>query len=479
MKRSFAGAGFHDEQAASRPRYDMDLNPGGGGLAIQSDQAIALKVLLNPQEVTIALGPNGGFDQEIMQQTGAKVQFSGAQELYPGTQLQEMTVMGAPDAVAFAVNMVLDHIAQEQGCICSGETNIPSGQSTVRVVIPIAAAKAVIGRGGENIKLLRMNTGLKVHVDEMVIGSGELAEQTVILQGPYAGMQAAVTNMAERVMEFIEAPWFVQWATISNAGNPNVAISQVGAKNGVAGGKGPKGGKGGFAAAGGWSAPIGAPMKGGGGDGGWGAGGKGGGDWSGQMKGGCGGGGDWNAQGCSGMKGCGKSPGGWGGMGPAQQQSAAGKGYSPAANNSWNQGSASGYGADVLVQAAQSLPPGIAAQSNTSQNLSFTCPAGCVSMVIGKQGLGTKEITAATGAKIMIREIQGNEAEKSVTIYGHAVGVAAAYLYVLGRINTALENMPAFAQQGAAPQEAGQYQWEAAGATDQFGFEDVNQMLAC
>ena len=81
---------------------------------------------------------------------------------------------------------------------------------------------------------------------------------------------------------------------------------------------------------------------------------------------------------------------------------------------------------DMLSTAVSAMPPSLANAGDRSQMLQFNCPAGYVSALIGKAGMGTKHIAITTDTKIMIREIEGNDAEKTVVVKGNAVNVASA-----------------------------------------------------
>merc|ERR1711972_893877 len=96
-------------------------------------------------------------------------------------------------------------------------------------------------------------------------------------------------------------------------------------------------------------------------------------------------------------------------------------------------------GLELIAGAIHTLPQNLANPMDRSQKVSFNVPAACVSAVIGKGGMGVKEISQATETKIGIREIDGNEAEKVVMIQGSVVGVVAAYVHLAGRVATAME----------------------------------------
>jgi len=365
-----------------------------------------MKLLFSGKEASMLLGAKGTASREIGQQTGTRLHLSGRNEFYPGTQLQELTVRGPTvEPVAAALFQVMQRIMEDGGRICGGDADVEEGACRVRVVVPSIVAKAVIGKGGDNIKSLRHNTGLKVHIEEVAIGVGELAEQVVILQGGFDAMQNGLPNIIDRTMEFSGAPWFRDWAMTTNAGNEDVVATHMASSKG-----GKKGGKKGE--------------------------GKGHGKPGTQAI-----GGEFNGWGN------GRDDDGYAGGGGRGSHGGGGRGR-------WEPVAESSSGLDMVAGALSSLPASAASLSNRSQSLTFSCPMNCVSHVIGKGGAGTKEITAATGAKIMIREIDGNDAEKSVIITGSAAGVASAYLYVVGRIAESQERqgeMEAMNQMGGPP----------------------------
>merc|ERR1712232_857780 len=153
--------------------------------------------------------------------------------------------------------------------------------------------------------------------------------------GSFPALQIGLPNIVDKVHEFIEQPWFVQWGSSSNAGSGSIVATQM------APGKG-------------YGKPGEQAMS------------------------------DFN---------------GWGNGGSSFQHSGG-----SVSTSAWD-GLAPPQGLDVVAGALSSLPPSIADSNNKSQCISFTCPVNCVSAVIGKGGAGTKEISVATGAKIMIREI--------------------------------------------------------------------------
>jgi ribosomal protein S3 len=183
---------------------------------------MALKLLLPANEASCVLGKGGATIREIGQNTFTKLSLSGMSEFFPGTNLQELRIRGSSnDTVLAALMLVFAQISQSLGVISGGDFEVPVGEARVKVVIPAAAAKIVIGRAGANIKELRNQSGMFVHIEEVVIPPGpptDLSEQVVCLTGNLDGLQIALPLIAGYVGEVSSEPWFATWCMSSNAG---------------------------------------------------------------------------------------------------------------------------------------------------------------------------------------------------------------------------------------------------------------------
>lgn len=320
----------------------------------------------------MVLGSGGQVSKLISDSTGTKIHLSGKYEYYPGTQMQEMCIKGTSlDGVSAAVMQVLAKLAEESGRITGGEWDIEEGGARVHFILPTMSAKAIIGRGGENIKSLRVSSGMKVHVEEIIIGAGELGEQVVSCSGPMQGLQVAAPYILEKVAEVSMQPWFTKWAF------------QIASREGLAAIQG--------------TAPYSSP------------------------------------------KGKGKA-----GPPPAAYEQS----YRPPPSYSQPPPAQMGImsvqpDVDMLSAAVSAVPDALANPLDQSQAVQLSCPAACVSGVIGKSGAGVKEISGATGTKINIRDIPGNLLDKAIIISGNAVGVASAYLHVVSRIASVQEMLGA------------------------------------
>eukprot|EP00930_Biecheleria_cincta_P079136 TRINITY_DN6685_c0_g1_i1.p1 TRINITY_DN6685_c0_g1~~TRINITY_DN6685_c0_g1_i1.p1 ORF type:complete len:411 (-),score=93.95 TRINITY_DN6685_c0_g1_i1:69-1301(-) len=382
MKRSF--------------EYDSggQFGAGGGDKQMRTHVGMAVKLLVSQKEASQLIGRGGATSRQISEMSGAKIHLSGLNEFYPGTQMQEVGLRAdSGDAVANGVLQIFMKLSEETGKIMGGEPDVEEGGARVHFILPTTSARNLIGRGGENIKMIRQSSGMKVHVEELVIGNGDLAEQVVSLAGPVLGIQEALPRILERVAEVSSQPWFSRWALNVHAAGGDAAVSVKGV------------GKGKHKDYGGCSGYSGGRDWGGGKD--WAGGGG--------YSGGCGGkGGKGDYKGKSGSK--------------------SGQQFGNGLQKLGSGAAATTENIDMLSAAVSALPASLANTGDRSQTLTFNCPAELVSALIGKGGSGTKQIAINTDTKVMVRDIDGNDQEKAVVIRGNVVNVASAYMHVAGRL---------------------------------------------
>lgn len=218
------------------------MGKNGGGFvadvaASAQPGAMTLKVLVSSEEVSV-LSADSSTMSQIQQATGTTGMLS--EKFYPGTALQELTIQGpSPDAVFNAILLILTKVAEVVGAVRSGEQSVPPGDARVKIVVPKRAAAAIIGPGGQNVKQLKVQAGIHVHVDANSIPCGyAVSEQGVCLAGPVASMQMAISQVVAEVANCCCEPWYEVWAAHSNAGHviPGLTLFEGKGKGGKGGG---------------------------------------------------------------------------------------------------------------------------------------------------------------------------------------------------------------------------------------------------
>lgn len=201
---------------------------------------MALKMLISPKEGACILGPNGSYSKQISDRTGVRLQLSQKGEFYPGTQMQELCIRGAAnDMVLQGVMQVISRMSEDHGRIFGVETDVEEGGARVHFVVPVPSANAFKGIQG----YIQGESGMKIHVEDFVVGSGEMAEQVVSCAGPLRGLEVVVSFLLEKVAEVSSQPWFRDWAFNHKAcpgGIPGQPKGGYGC-HGLKGGKGPLG----------------------------------------------------------------------------------------------------------------------------------------------------------------------------------------------------------------------------------------------
>lgn len=210
------GAG-HTTAASASPAGGCAVSVGQHG-----GNVLVLKVLLSIDEAASLRGPGSVIFKEIRQKIGSEVWLSQEGQLYPGTSLHEMKVMGPSAEANVAATMeVFSKIVETKGLLCCGDSFFEPGGARMRLVIPARSTAAVIGPGGKIVGQIRSETKLHVHIETAVVPPGsllEITEQVVSFDGPLGGIQPALMHMARILSQFQAEAWFARWAAHSNSG---------------------------------------------------------------------------------------------------------------------------------------------------------------------------------------------------------------------------------------------------------------------
>ena len=137
---------------------------------------LAQEVLHVPNTyVGAIIGQGGSKIQELMRASQATIVIEKEKN-----DPRKITIHGAASAVAVAANMVnevMDSELQRMGARSSQSherstpmLNSALGLTTIEVQVATKQCGVVIGRGGENIRLLQASTGARVHVTREVDG---------------------------------------------------------------------------------------------------------------------------------------------------------------------------------------------------------------------------------------------------------------------------------------------------------------------
>merc|ERR1740123_2553117 len=216
--------------------------PVDGAIVSPMCALFTMKFLFSEAEMQALCGADGSVLTNLQESTGTQITVT--RKAYPGTNI----VLGA-------VILGLGQILQDLGQLVNEETNVKEGDAQMKLLVPMQAAKAIIGVGGRNVKSVRELTGIFVHMDNTKVppGGGDLSEQLLSMEGSLEGIQAALPLITESIGNFSGEAWFSSWAMTSNAGSESITCKLGTSGKGKKGGK--KGGKESFcehSAKGGW-----------------------------------------------------------------------------------------------------------------------------------------------------------------------------------------------------------------------------------
>lgn len=173
------------EPMAKRLRADAGHSApefGGCGGRPLGDGAEATKLLVPGDSAGAIIGKSGSGLKSIREACGVKVDMKQQVPQWPGTRL--VVLQGPMEARQAAVSMVLEIVsASHESC-------------ELRMLVPSSKAGRIVGRGGQNLKMMREQGGLNVKVERDDV----MGERLVTAMGSLSQVGAA----GAQVMWYLE-----------------------------------------------------------------------------------------------------------------------------------------------------------------------------------------------------------------------------------------------------------------------------------
>ncbi|XP_065182868.1 uncharacterized protein LOC135813791 [Sycon ciliatum] len=155
---------------------------------------VILKFLVSNHEAGSIIGSSGRTIREVHEKSGAVIKLSTAREMFPGTDKRVALLSGSRMEVEDAMIMLLDKMSADAA-------NWRETLNELDIVVPNNTAGLIIGKGGETIKSLQQETGVRLKVsDKRDQDIHKLAERRVLLNGDLERLKQVVTlllNMIE------------------------------------------------------------------------------------------------------------------------------------------------------------------------------------------------------------------------------------------------------------------------------------------
>lgn len=213
---------------------------------------MALKLLLAPIEGSCVVGKDGETIREIGSVTGTRLTLSGDGCFYPGTELQELRIVGLThEAVVNAAMAGINKVVEESdGRLSGGQEGVEMGGARLKVAVPVKAGAAIAGSPPSRTTKLR-EAGLMIRVEEGTVPPGvhtEVTEQVLQLAGPCEHIADALNFIVDVQGFFKDHSWFESWANSSNTAGglsnhwqPDLSLVDIMGGSDFDNGKGSKG----------------------------------------------------------------------------------------------------------------------------------------------------------------------------------------------------------------------------------------------
>jgi far upstream element-binding protein len=181
------GSSERPQFGQDRPRHEMSRQGVGfmGG---------GKEVAVPPNFIGLVIGKGGESIKRIQQESGCKIQFDTTKSDAHGNKI--CSISGPPDSVHRAqqlIQEIIDNAASNRG----NQNRFMGGEET-RYPVPANRCGAVIGRGGETIRVIKQQSGCDIELDKMSKNQGG-DEKVFIIRGPPERIPLAQQLIDEKV----------------------------------------------------------------------------------------------------------------------------------------------------------------------------------------------------------------------------------------------------------------------------------------
>lgn len=189
------------------PGMSRNGGPGGHndyGSPIGGGRGNSREVTVPPSFIGLVIGKGGESIKRIQQESMTKIQFDTTKSDAKGNKI--CTIFGPGENVRRAEDMIQEIIenAAANRRSSDGRNNSSNmsnnfhGGEEVRMTVPANRTGAVIGRGGESIRLIKQQSGCDIELDKMSKTMGG-DEKVFIIRGPLERIPVAQQLITEKI----------------------------------------------------------------------------------------------------------------------------------------------------------------------------------------------------------------------------------------------------------------------------------------
>eukprot|EP00292_Cryptomonas_paramecium_P006823 CAMPEP_0113663326 /NCGR_PEP_ID=MMETSP0038_2-20120614/1077_1 /TAXON_ID=2898 /ORGANISM="Cryptomonas paramecium" /LENGTH=460 /DNA_ID=CAMNT_0000578335 /DNA_START=14 /DNA_END=1392 /DNA_ORIENTATION=- /assembly_acc=CAM_ASM_000170 len=189
-----------DSSLSKRKQEDSSSEPSSKRF---HSEEVAVKVLFSNKEAGTVIGRKGATIANIQERSAAVVRVSHSGDYFPGTEDRIVLVKGTVSTVRAALDMIFTELYSESETwkqISSSQgVNSSDAVLSSSIVIPEGAAGPLIGKGGENIRIITESSNAKVQLVPKEKQTAPVPERIVTIQGTLPQIIKASSLIVERM----------------------------------------------------------------------------------------------------------------------------------------------------------------------------------------------------------------------------------------------------------------------------------------
>uniref|UniRef100_A0A5S6QVW7 K Homology domain-containing protein n=1 Tax=Trichuris muris TaxID=70415 RepID=A0A5S6QVW7_TRIMR len=193
-----------DYEGCSRKRPVESQTVGSPDKAKRSNigfsaENVMVKLLVPAAVSGAIIGRHGETIANLQQDTKSHIKLSKNTELFPGTSERVLTVIGAKSAIVEVCKFVADTIKDKRNLNAKNDIfdyrqSDRAGQ--MKIVVADSTAGIIIGKAGEQIKMIKEQTGVQLKISHR---EASHPERVVTVAGPMDDMLSAVEIILQKV----------------------------------------------------------------------------------------------------------------------------------------------------------------------------------------------------------------------------------------------------------------------------------------
>ena len=183
-----------DQEQAKRAAEDL-MDDGSGKRSRVEDGTLFMKILLPEKQVGNVIGKEGAVLKKIMEESNARIRISAMDEMVPITRERIATIAGQPEALLRAQQLISAVLNAPR----EGDTEPPSTDRTLKLLLPNGAIGAIIGKGGTVIKEIMMQTGAHIKIAQPTEAIPQTQERALTLSGNVMAVDNAQNEVVAKL----------------------------------------------------------------------------------------------------------------------------------------------------------------------------------------------------------------------------------------------------------------------------------------